>query len=218
MNDYTFEQIKEQLFSPCILDILDDLGYRNQGMNYQVRPLVVNNQKIMGRAYTLLACEVYAIPQHPFQMELKAIDELQKGDVLVGTTGGSMCAAFFGELMATRCSYRGAVGAVIDGAARDTAFIEKMGFPLFCRGISPLDSKGRMDVIAHQVPIAAGGVLVHPGDIIYADRDGVAVIPAGVLDKVVEMTLKKLSMENIVREEIKNGVSATDVYAKYGVL
>lgn len=218
MGNYDFNEIKEKLFAPCVLDILDELGFRNQGMAYNIRPLVVDDKKIMGRAFTMLASEVYAIPEKPFKNELEAIDIMEKGDIMVATTQGSMGSAFFGELMATRCMYRGAVGAVIDGATRDTAYIERMGFPLFCKGIMPLDSKGRMDVIAYQVPVMCGGVLVNPGDVVYADRDGVAVIPADVLDKVIEMTLHKLSMEDVVRDDLKKGVSATEVYEKYGVL
>ena len=218
MSKYEFSQIKDKLFAPCILDILDSLGYRNQGMDYQMRPLIVNDQKIMGRAFTLMAAEVYEIPAEPYKNELNALDRMQEGDIMVATTQGSMGSAFFGELVATRCAVRKVTGAVIDGCTRDTAFIERMGFPLFCRGINPLDSMGRMDVIADSVPIVCGGVLVKPGDVIYADRDGIAVIPANILDDVIEKTLEKLSMEDIVRDEIKKGMSATDVYAKYHVL
>ena len=215
---YDLKVIKEQLFAPCLVDILDDLGYRNQGMDSGMRPLVVNSTKFMGKARTMLACEVYEIPEYPYQKELTSLDLMQKDDVMVATTQGSMCAAFFGELMANRCAYSGVVGAVIDGATRDTGYIEEMGFPLFCRGVNPMDSKGRIDVIAYDVPVMCGGVLVTPGDIIYADRDGVVVIPESIAEKVIDLTLEKMSMENVVRNEIRSGTSVAEVYAKYGVL
>ncbi|MGE5613215.1 MAG: RraA family protein [Bacillota bacterium] len=218
MKKHNYNDIKDKLYTPCIVDILDDMGYRNQGMDYTIRPLVVNNNKIMGKAFTMLACEVYEIPAEPYKNELAALDLLEKGDIMVATTQGSMGSAFFGELMATRCMVRNAVGAVIDGCTRDTAFIERMGFPLFCKGVNPLDSKGRMDVIAYNVPIVCGGVLVKPGDVIYADRDGIAVIPEAIVDEVIDRALQKISMEDVVRKELKSGMSATDVYAKYGVL
>jgi len=218
MSKYDFNEIKERLFTPCILDILDEMGYRNQGMDHQIRQLVVSDKKIMGRAFTMLACAVYEIPEEPYKNELAALDLLEKGDVVVATTQGFMGSSFFGELIATRCVVRGAVGAVVDGCTRDVAAIEKMGFPLYCKGINPLDSKGRLDVIAYGVPVVCGGVLVNHGDVIYADREGVAVIPADIVDEVIEKTLEKLSMEDIVREELKAGVSATEVYKKYQVL
>ena len=218
MANYDFETIKEKLCSPALLDIIDSLGYRNQGMDYKIRPLVVNNQKSMGRAFTVNCAEEYRVPEEPYKNELAALDHVGKGEIMVVTTQGSMNAAFFGELMATRCIYNGAVGAVIDGSARDCAQIEALGFPLFCSGISPLDSKGRLDVIGYNVPIRCGGVLVQPQDIIFADRDGIAVIPAAILDEVIEKTLEKLRMEDIVRAEINAGSDATTVYNKYHIL
>ncbi len=213
-----YDEVKEKLYSPGILDILDSMGYRNQGMDYQIRPLVVDGTKVMGPAFTILAAEVYEIPKEPFKGELAAIDKMEDGNVIVGTTQGSMGSAFFGELIATRCRFRGVRGAIIDGCTRDTAQIEKMKFPLFVRGISPLDSMGRMDVIADSVPVVCGGVLVHPGDVVFADRDGIAVIPKDIVEEVIEKTLEKMRMEDIVREELANGISATEVYDKYHVL
>lgn len=218
MSKYVFSEIKDKLFAPCILDILDEMGYREQGMEYTIRPMVVDDTKIMGPAFTIMAAEVYKIPDEPFKNELAALDRMSKGQILVGTTQGSMGSAFFGELIATRCMYQGVEGAIIDGCTRDTAYIERMKFPLYYKGISPLDSMGRMDVIADSVPIRCGGVLVNPGDIIYADRDGIAVIPQEIVDEVIERTLHKLSMEDIVRKELASGMGATEVYAKYHVL
>lgn len=215
---YNDQEIKEILYAPVILDILDELGYMNQGMNYAIRPISVKTKKIIGRAFTILACEVYEAPEFPYQLEFESIDKMKENDIMVATTQGSMVAAFFGELLATRCTYKKVIGAIVDGATRDVRLIDKMNFPLYCRGISPYDSKGRIDVIRYAVPIKCGGVLVNHGDLIFADQEGIAVIPAGIEDKVFELALEKIKKEKIVRECLKTGTSAVDVYEKYGVL
>ena len=68
---------------------------------------------------------------------------------------------------------------VLDGPTRDSPAIRKMGFPVFHVGFHPADSLGRLDVVAHNVPIESGGVLVYPGDLILADHDGVVVVRRG---------------------------------------
>ena len=77
-----------------------------------------------------------------------------------------------------RRRYRGCRGVVLDGPTRDSPAIRTMGFPVFHVGFHPADSLGRLDVVAHNVPIECGGVLVNPGDLILADHDGVVVVPA----------------------------------------
>ena len=94
--------------------------------------------------------------------------------------------SFWGELLSTAARYRGCRGVVIDGYTRDTRAIIAMGFPVFCRGIHPADSLGRLDVAAHDVPIHCGGVLVGPGDLILADDDGVVAIPQAVAEQALD--------------------------------
>ena len=93
-----------------------------------------------------------------------------------------------------------------------------MRFPVFYAGIRPLDSKGRGLVVAYDVPVKCGEVLVNPGDIIYADFDGVVVIPQGVEEQVFESAKDKAERENISRKELLEGKSLREVYDKYGAL
>jgi regulator of RNase E activity RraA len=113
---------------------------------------------------------------------------------------------------------RKATGAIIDGMSRDSRMIRNMDFTLFCRGFSPLDSKGRTDVIAHSVTIECGGVTVHPGDIVFGDYDGIVVIPAQIADECLRKAYEKVDAENVVRDEILAGASAKDVWEKYHIL
>ena len=93
-----------------------------------------------------------------------------------------------------------------------------MKFPVFYAGIRPLDSKGRGVVAAYDVPVKCGEVTVSPGEIIYADFDGVAVIPKAVEGRLFEMAKNKAERENMSRKELLEGKTLREVYDKYGAL
>jgi regulator of RNase E activity RraA len=89
---------------------------------------------------------------------------------------------------------------------------------VFARGIKPVDSRGRGIVVDYNVPVDCGGVLVNPGDLIFADYDGVMVIPAEVLPEVIRLATDKVTRENHTRDELMRGAYLRDVYEKFGVL
>jgi len=214
---FDYQELKEKLYSAVICDILDELGYRKQAMNHTIKPLV-EDWVVCGRAFTVLATDIYEIPAEPYKLELEAVDSLSEGDLLVATTNGSVSCGFWGELLSTAVVGRKGVGAVIDGLTRDSRKIVKMGFPVFVRGTSSYDSKGRTEVIAYQVPIVCGEVLVNPGDLVFGDYDGVVVVPQQLEEQVITKALEKVSGENRVREELRAGVSAKEVFRRYGIL
>ena len=107
---------------------------------------------------------------------------------------------------------------VIDGYTRDTKAISAMGFPVFCRGMHPADSLGRIDVAEHDVPIRCGGVLVHPGDLILADEDGVVTIPRDVAEQAITLAEEKVRGENLVRQALAEGMSVAEAFRRYGIL
>jgi regulator of RNase E activity RraA len=94
----------------------------------------------------------------------------------------------------------------------------QLGFPVFYAGIRPLDSKGRGRVMAYDVPVRCGDVLVNAGDLIFADLDGVVVVPAKLEDEVFRRAAEKVSAENATRRELLKGRTLREVYAEYGVL
>lgn len=210
-------ELRNRLYSAVICDILDEVGVRGGAMNHLIRPLVPDMVAV-GRAFTMLATDVYEIPEQPYKLELEAVDAVRPGEVIVATTNGSVSSGFWGELLSTAAVGRGASGAVIDGLTRDSKRIMSMDFPVFVRGTSPYDSKGRTDVIAYQIPIVCGGVRVNPGDLVFADLDGIVVIPRELEQEVIKRALDKVNGENRVREELLAGVSAKEVFAKYHIL
>ena len=212
-----FDELQKKLYSSVIADILDDFGVRNNVMHYSINP-VVPNMVVMGRAFTILATDIYQIPEKPYELEIESVDNVKKGDVIVATTNKSTSSGFWGELLSTGAKGHGCRGVIIDGLTRDQNKIIEMDLPLFVKGSSPYDSKGRTEVIAYQVPIVCGGVLVHPGDIVFADVDGIVVIPQDIEDEVIKKAREKVCGENKVREELLSGVSFKDVFNKYHIL
>jgi 4-hydroxy-4-methyl-2-oxoglutarate aldolase len=203
------------LYTPVVADVLDRLGYREQCLRADIRPLS------RGMVAAGVARTVRTIPApelataEPYKGEMAAVDALRPGDVLVV----SDCHwSFWGELLSTAARHRGCRGVVIDGYTRDTRAIIAMGFPVFCRGIHPADSLGRLDVAEHDVPIDCGGVLVQPGDLVLADDDGVVVVPQGVAEPVLAAAEEKVRGENRVRQALSQGLSVTEAFRRYGVL
>ena len=216
-NPLDLSLIQEKLYSAVIADILDDLGLRNQALNHNIRPLDPSF-KLAGRAYTILATDTVEIPDDPYIKELEAVDGLTDDGVAVATTGGSTTAALWGELLSTAATSKGARGAVIDGFTRDSSGIIEMGFPVFTRGYSPLDSKGRIEVISHGSPIRCGGVVVRSGDIVFGDRDGVVIIPEDAASEVLLKATDKVEGESNMRRALQQGMGIVEAYREYGIL
>jgi 4-hydroxy-4-methyl-2-oxoglutarate aldolase len=213
--------IKTNLYVPAVCDILDSLGYRNQAMHPRLRPLLpdMRNCGFVGRARTVRWMETdYVVEEDPYGGEIDVVDTLKPGDVLVHSTDYSGTIAPWGELMSTISKRNGSVGCVCDAMIRDCVRIVDMGYPVYYAGIGPLDSKGRGRVQAYDVPIRCGEVLVQPGDLIYADYDGIVVIPKGVEKEVLTQAMEKVGKENLTRDALLAGKSLREVYNTYHVL
>jgi 4-hydroxy-4-methyl-2-oxoglutarate aldolase len=208
-------------YAAAISDALDSLGYRNQVMHSRLRPLLQDDPApgFIGRARTVQWMVMnYVVEEDPYGLEIEVVDSLKSGDVLVHSTDHSGSNTPWGELMSTAAVLRGAVGCICDSNIRDCTRIKEMGFPVYYSGIRALDSKGRGRVQAYDVPITCGEVLVHPQDIIFADFDGVVVIPNAIAGQVFELATLKSTKEMGVREELKRGKSLREVYETYKIL
>ncbi len=203
------------LYTPVLADVLDRLGYREQSMRADIRPLFPE-ARTAGQAKTVRTIPAPEIePVEPYKGEMAAVDDLKPGDLMVV----SECdVSFWGELLSTAAQYRGCLGIIIDGYTRDTKAIKTLGFPVFCRGMHPADSLGRIDVDAYDVPIRCGDVLVHPGDLILADEDGIVVIPQGIAEQAITLAEEKVQGENLVRKALAEGMTVTEAFRRFGVL
>jgi len=216
-EDQLLGVMREKLYVAVVSDVLDSLGYLDQAMSAELRPLEPH-MRVIGRAHTLLATDVFERAENPYDVEIEAVDALKPGDVMVACTNGSTRTCLWGELLSTAAMARGATGCVIDGHTRDALQIMKMGFPLFCTGFRPVDSSYRSMVIDHSVPVMVGGVRIEPGDFIFGDFDGIVVIPKDLLPEVVERAVTKVESENHTRDMLREGALLREVYDKFGVL
>ena len=212
-----FKHIEQNLYTAVISDALDDVGYRDQAMRKDFRPLHPEF-RCAGWARTILCQDVFEIPEDPYGVEIEAVDSLQMGEVAVVATGDSERNAPWGELLSTASQARGARGAIIGGMVRDVQKIIQLNFPVFATGIKPVDSKGRGLVVDYNVPVECGGVSVWPGDLVVADHDGVVVVPSSAVTEVIAQATDKVMRENNSRKELMQGSYLADVYRKYGVL
>jgi 4-hydroxy-4-methyl-2-oxoglutarate aldolase len=211
------DDIAARLYSSVLSDVLDDVGRRNQVMRPEVRPLYVG-AKVVGRAATMLAIAVSELPPEPYKLLMELLDGLQPGEVVVGAVQGESRAALWGELLTTHTRARGARGVVLDGMSRDSWGIVDMKFPVFATGLSPADSKGRLEVVAIRSTIPVGGVAVADGDLVVADDDGCVVVPAAIEEEVVARALEKVSGEDTMRDILRKGASIREVFAEHGIL
>jgi 4-hydroxy-4-methyl-2-oxoglutarate aldolase len=209
--------LRERLYTAVVSDVLDRQGLLEQAMSARIRPLEPR-MRLVGRAHTVLTADIYQRPANPYEREIASVDSLKPGDVMVAATNGSERTCLWGELLSTAARARGAAGALIDGHTRDVARILEMGFPLFCTGFRPVDSSSRSIVVDYDCPVLCGGVMVSPGDVIFADIDGVVVIPQDRLEETVQAALEKVQAENSSRQMLEEGYLLRDVYDRFGVL
>ena len=211
--------IRQHLYVAVVCDVLDEIGYHDQAMHQRLRPLDPDNCTIVGRARTFRWMETdYVVTEDPYGLEIAAMDSLGPGDVAVHSTDASGTVAPWGELMSTLALRNGAAGCVCDALIRDCRKIMTLGFPVFYAGIRPLNSMGRGKVMAYDVPVKCGGVVVRPGDLVFADFDGVVVVPATVEAEALRRAAEKVTAENATRRELLKGRTLRDVYTEYHTL
>jgi len=213
----TLDLMRQVFYSAVVCDALDALGYPHQSPRIQLKPLTTSGV-LIGRCKTTLWADMAHRDPQPYELELKAVDSCQADDVLIAAAGGTTRSGLWGELLSTAARRSGCVGAIVDGAVRDVSKMTTMGFPIWALGTCLYDSKDRNRVIDVDVPVEIDGVLFSPGDLVVADIDGVVVVPRAVEEQVVRFAWNKVHDENVVRQAIADGMTATAAFQKYGVL
>lgn len=211
-----FQLMKEKLYTPVVGDILDGMGYYHQFLPQNIRPLR-EDMKLAGKAMTVLMIDVFAPQKKPFGDLTEALDQLKENEVYLASGGTKRC-AYWGELLTAAARTRKAVGAVVDGWHRDTPQVLEQNWPVFSCGCYAQDSSVRTRVVDFRCDIEIGQVTIHDGDVVFGDVDGVLIIPKEIVEEVIEQSLEKAAGEKVVRNAIEQGMSATDAFAKYGIL
>ena len=204
-----------QVAVASVADAVDKVCGRRGYMDCSIKPRI-NDKRIAGPAATVLeaATDEAVPPQHALDL----IDEAPTGSVIViSIAGGEPNVAVWGGLMTAGAVANGHAGAVLDGAVRDLTEIRRdYDFPVYAREVSPGTTVGRYRTVASQVPVCVGGIMVHPGDIVVGDVDGVVVVPqdkaAEVLAMAREIDARELEQAKLIIAEksLRKGL------AKYG--
>ncbi len=121
-----------------------------------------------------------------------------------------------GELSAETLKLKGVRGYVADGGCRDVRFILELGFPVWCRYLTPRDIVGYWLPEHFDQPIRIGDVTIHPGDLAFGDRDGMVILPEARAEEIVSAAEAAIGTENLVRKAILEGVDPQQAYLEYG--
>jgi RraA family protein len=177
-----------------VANIADNMN-RMFCIDAKIRPM--NQAPLLGPAFTIRSRPGDNLLLH------KALDLAQPGDILVVDAQGDLSNSIMGELMVLWAKKRGLGGFVIDGAIRDVETLKKMDIPIYAAGITPAgpykDGPGEINA-----PISCGGVVIHPGDILIGDEDGLVVIKPEDAPELLQKTKAKNLAEQQTIKDIEN--------------
>ena len=173
-------------------------------LSRKLRP-VWKGARVAGTAVTV------SVPPADNWMLHVAVEQCREGDLLVVAPTSPSDAGYFGELLAVSLAARGVRGLVIEAGVRDLADIERMGFPVWSRHLSALGTlKETLGDI--NIPLICGGQLVHPGDAVVSDDDGVCVVRRDSAEEVLQAAQKRLRKEERTRRALASGTLGLDLY------
>ena len=188
-----------------VSDAIEQLYAQRMYLSHRMQPLFP--ARFAGFALTVRMEKQEKADSHAVDGMLEAIDRGEKDSVYAMSIEDGADVAGMGGLMGTAMQARDFSGAIIDGAVRDTAYLRKIGFPVYSTGIAPSTLVGHYRCAGTQIPVVIDGVTIHPGDIITTDGDGVVVVPRAhaveVLLLAQQMDFKEHSMYPVI-EKLKS--------------
>ena len=204
-----------RLYTGAVADVLDARGYRHQVLPGRIAPVTLH-MKLAGPAFPGRGEPTDDASHDDSAKRLAMLESVAPGSVSIWSCGGHQASAHWGEIMTRSVMERGCVGAVIDGGLRDTEFVLTLGFPVFCSFRHPASSIGRWDIMEWDCETKIGDTIVRPGDWVFGDFDGVVVVPAVVVDEVIEEAERQVGREEAMRAELDKGARPSEVFSRHG--
>jgi len=202
-------------YAAAVHDVLRAMGIDGCVLPPNIKPLDPT-KRLAGEVYTVSGhVDKTRDPHDTLVQWTGLLSKAPPGKVLV-CQPNTYDIALMGELSSETLQFRGVRGYVVDGGCRDTDFILKLGFPVFCSLTTPRDIVGKWVPDRFGEPITIGDVTICTGDFLIGDRDGVVVIPARVADEVVSKTEEAVKTENKVRSAILAGMDPQEAYLTFG--
>jgi regulator of RNase E activity RraA len=204
----------ERCYSAAIHDVMRLHGLADFVLPHEITPLVTG-MKMAGPAFTVRGRIHPDITAHDTYLAWTKF----LGDIPTGSIGvcqpNDRRLAHMGELSAETLKQRGIKGYVVDGGCRDTAFIRRIGFPVWCRYATPADIVARWVPEGFGEPVEIGGAAVRTGDYVLADDDGVVILPGHRAEAIIAETEQVMNRENEVRSAILGGMNPQHAYLTY---
>lgn len=205
----------EKCYSGAVYDVLRAMGYPNQALPNTIRPIDIHT-KLAGPIYTVSGRYDETMDPHETLLQWTGLlSKAPKGSVVICQPNDDTL-AHMGELSSETLQLLGIRGYIVDGGSRDSEFISRIGFKVFCKYFTPVDVVGRWVADKFAEPIKIGKVEIETGDYVMADRDGIVIIPKAIAEEVVKKTEAVLQTESLVRKAILEGVDPQEAYLKYG--
>jgi len=209
----------QKMYAGLVYDVLEHLGYPNQVLSHEITSLAPE-MKLAGPAFTVKGTTTAEKDESLRFRRLEALKEMRHPCIEVRDRSTPYNVALYGELSATAARAHGAVGALVDGGARDSGMLVAMNFPVFARYRSPIEAFGRCVFLNHQVSILMSGeltetVVVNPGDFIFGDLDGVIVIPQHLTLEVLTECERIIGIEDAARIDFARGDDPVEVFKRH---
>lgn len=197
------------LSTSTVSDALDKLGIK--GQCFGVKPLK-RAFKIVGTAYTIK----YIAQEDETGTVGDYIEDVPPESIIVIDNEGKQEATVWGDILTRYAKIKGIEGTVINGVCRDTNSSLDIDYPIFSKGTYMRTGKDRVQFLNDNIPVSFGEIIIHPGDIILGDADGVVVVPKNLENKVLEIALRIEEKESGIIDGIEKGMTLTEARKKFG--